>query len=109
MSKKDIYNQTLLYDFYGELLSKQKKEYYEKYLLEDLSLGEIAEIAGISRQAVYDSIKKSDKSLEDYESKLHLVEKFLDMKTHLKIVIDKLDENKFDEAKKDLINLIDEL
>ena len=74
---KDILEQSLLYDFYGELLTNHQKEVYEQFVLEDLSLSEIAEAAGISRQGVHDMIKRCNKTLEGYEAKLHLVEKFL--------------------------------
>ena len=77
---KDILEQALLYDFYGELLTDHQKEVYEQFVLEDLSLSEIAESAGISRQGVHDLIKRCNKILEGYEAKLHLVEKFLSVK-----------------------------
>ena len=76
----EILKQTLLYDFYGELLTKHQKEIYEQFVLEDLSLSEIAGEAGISRQGVHDLIKRCQKALEGYEEKLHLVEKFLCIK-----------------------------
>lgn len=67
---------TLLYDFYGELLTERQKEMFEMYYLEDLSLSEIGERLNISRQAVRDSLKHSRESLENYEEKLSLVERF---------------------------------
>ena len=73
----EILKQTLLYDFYGELLTPHQKEMYEQVVLEDYSLSEIAKEAGISRQGVHDMIKRCNKSLEEYEEKLHLVEKFV--------------------------------
>jgi len=75
-----LLEQALLYDFYGELLTDHQKEIYEQFVLEDLSLSEIAESAGISRQGVHDLIKRCNKLLEGYEAKLHLVEKFLSVK-----------------------------
>ena len=74
---KELLEQTLLYDFYGELLTERQKEIYEQFVLDDLSLSEIAENAGISRQGVHDLIKRCNKTLEGYEEKLRLVEKFL--------------------------------
>lgn len=68
----------LLYDFYGELLTDKKKTIMQSYYEDDLSLAEIAENLNISRQAVLDAVKTTGKSLENYESKLHLVEKFQD-------------------------------
>lgn len=76
----DLLKQTLLYDFYGELLTEHQKQIYEDYVLNDLSLGEIAESVGISRQGVHDLIKRCDKALNGYEEKLHLVDKFLKSK-----------------------------
>lgn len=72
-----ILEQALLYDFYGELLTEHQKEVYEQFILDDLSLSEIAESAGISRQGVHDLVRRCQKSLEGYEEKLHLVERFL--------------------------------
>lgn len=79
-----LLEQALLYDFYGELLTNHQKEIYEQFVLEDLSLSEIAESAGISRQGVHDLIKRCNKILEGYEAKLHLVEKFLSVKEKVK-------------------------
>jgi hypothetical protein len=68
---------TLLYDFYGELLTERQQQVYENVVLEDLSLSEVASDLGISRQGVHDMIRRCDKALEEYESKLHLVNRFL--------------------------------
>lgn len=73
---KDIYKSSLLYDFYGELLTQHQKEIYEDFILNDLSLGEIAMERGISRQGVHDLVKRCDKILNGYEEKLHLIERF---------------------------------
>jgi len=75
-----IVEQGLLYDFYGELLTDHQKKIYEEAVYDDMSLSEIAEDIGISRQGVHDLIKRCDKILADYESKLHLVEKFTKIK-----------------------------
>ena len=69
--------QTLLYDFYGELLTERQQQVYESVVLEDYSLSEVAEDLGISRQGVHDMIKRCNHTLVEYESRLHLVEKFL--------------------------------
>lgn len=69
-----------LYDFYGELLNEHQRKIYEDFVLNDLSLGEIALEEGISRQGVHDLVKRCSKKLIDYEKKLHLVEKFLNIK-----------------------------
>ena len=70
-----IVEQGLLYDYYGELLTEHQKKIYEDAVYQDLSLSEIAEEAGISRQGVHDLIKRCDKILQEYEDKLHLVAK----------------------------------
>lgn len=76
----EILEQALLYDFYGELLTEHQKEIYEQFLLEDLSLSEIAASEGVSRQGVHDMVRRCQGILAGYESKLHLVEKFLSIK-----------------------------
>lgn len=76
--------QTLLYDFYGELLTDRQKQVYESVVLEDSSLSEAAEEFGISRQGVFDMIRRCNRILEDYEEKLHLVEKFLNIRRQVK-------------------------
>lgn len=72
-----IVEQTLLYDFYGELLTEHQKRIYEAAVFEDMSYTEIAEEEGISRQGAFDLVKRCNHILEGYEEKLHLVEKFL--------------------------------
>lgn len=71
-----IVEQAMLYDFYGELLNDHQKMIFEEYVLDNLSLSEIAEEHGTSRQAVHDIIRRTDKALCEYEEKLHLVRKF---------------------------------
>lgn len=71
-----IYEQTMLFDFYGELLTEHQRSVYEDAVYNDLSLSEIAQARGISRQGVHDLIRRCDRILQDYESKLHLVERF---------------------------------
>ena len=76
--------QTLLYDFYGELLTQHQKNIYEDAVLNDLSLSEIAQEQGISRQGVHDIVKRCNKILNGYEEKLHLIEKFQKTKEMVK-------------------------
>ena len=64
-----ILEQTLLYDFYGELLTKHQKEIYEDVVLNDYSFSEVAQERGVSRQGVHDLIRRCNKILEDYEKK----------------------------------------
>ncbi len=75
-----IVEQGLLYDFYGELLTGHQQKIYEGVVYENLSLGEIAEAEGISRQAVHDIVKRCDKTLSGYEEKLKLIARFTSIK-----------------------------
>ena len=75
-----IVRQTLLYDFYGELLTPRQKEIYESVILSDQSLSEAAEEFQISRQGVHDMIRRCTAILEDYEDKLHLLDRFLQIR-----------------------------
>lgn len=65
-----------LFEFYEPLLTKKQMEYLAQYYRDDFSLGEIAENYDVSRQAVYDNIKRTEKILEEYEDKLHLYANF---------------------------------
>ena len=65
-----------LFDFYQALLTDKQRSYMELYYLDDHSLGEIAESYSISRQAVYDNIRRTEAMLEEYEDKLQLFGKF---------------------------------
>lgn len=77
---ENIVKQSLLYDFYGELLTQHQQAIYEDAVFHDLSLSEIAKEQGISRQGVHDLIKRCDRILCEYEEKLHLISKFLETK-----------------------------
>ena len=70
----------MLYDLYGDLLTEHQREIFGALVNEDLSLSEIALDCGITRQGVQDMLKRTEKKLEDYESKLHLLEKKLSEK-----------------------------
>ena len=72
-----------LYDFYGEMLNEHQQRIFEDFVLNDLSLGEIAAEEGTSRQAVNDMVQRCSKKLMDYERKLHLVEKFMHVKDNV--------------------------
>ncbi len=71
-----IVAQNLLFDFYGELLTEHQQNVYQDAVFGDMSLSEVADNYGISRQGVHDLLKRCDKSMQDYEDKLHLISKF---------------------------------
>ena len=79
-----IVEQTLLYDFYGELLTEHQRRIYEDVVLNDYSLSEVAQELEISRQGVHDNLKRCSRILEDYEEKLHLVEKFVSIREKIR-------------------------
>ncbi len=75
--------QGLLYDFYGELLTEHQKKIYEDVVYNDLSLTEIAKENGISRQGVHDLVRRCNHILQEYEDKLHLVQRFMKVKDNV--------------------------
>lgn len=103
---------SLLYDFYSQLLTEKQQKAFELYYNDDLSLGEIAENLEITRQAVYDNLKRTEKLLDYYEEKLKLVAKF--HKKQEKIAEIKVKfmgyKNKIDISKdKQLIEILDHI
>lgn len=101
-------NQGTLYDFYGKLLTLHQQRIYEDVVFNDLSLSEIAENEGISRQGVSDLIKRCNKALVSYEEKLGLIRKFDETKSYVKEIqkIVKIYQDTKDEG---LVTKIDEL
>lgn len=115
-SFEEIVELSLLFDFYGEMLGEHKKKIFEDYVLNDLSLAEIAEEEGISRQGVHDIVKRCTKQLKEYETTLHLVEKFQNMKEKLTkaaglldIPADSIDSNNISEVKTLMKEMLEEL
>ena len=86
----------LLFEQYKELLTDKQREMVSLYYEEDYSLGEISENLGVSRQGVYDTLKRSEKILREYESKLHLVAKLKDKEKFLKSIREKIIDIKED-------------
>ena len=92
-SVEEIVEQSLLYDFYGELLTEHQRKIYEAAFFENYSLSEIALDAGISRQGVHDLLRRCDKQLRAYESTLHLVERFTKVKEGLESIVNLVDDS----------------
>ena len=107
------YYQTLLFDFYGELLKDNNKEIYEDYILNDLSLSEIADEKGVSRQGIHDTIKRTVKKLEEYENKIHLLERYQSIHTkvdEISRVIEQIKEsNELNKINKDRLIIIEKI
>lgn len=74
--KNQTYRMTMLYDFYGDLLTERQQEFYDLYYNEDLSLAEIAENYGITRQGVRDIIVRAEASLQEVEDKTGLIRRY---------------------------------
>ena len=84
--KSQAYRMALLYDFYGDVLTPRQKEFYDLYYNEDLSLSEIAENNGITRQGVRDVIVRAEAILTDLEDKTGLIKRFHAMRKQLQEV-----------------------
>lgn len=82
----------VLFDFYGKLLNDKQYSVIEFYYIHDLSLSEIAEHLGISRQGVYDLLKRAEDKLFTYEKKLKLAEKFAQNMNKIRQILDDTDE-----------------
>jgi len=74
---------TMLFDFFGDLLTEKQREYYDLYHNEDLSLSEIAVGAGITRQGVFDIISRAEKSLAEMERKTGVVKRWQETRSEL--------------------------
>ena len=81
--KNQTYRMTMLFDFYGELLTERQKEFFDLYYNEDLSLAEIAENSGISRQGVRDVIVRAEAAMQEVEDKTGLIRRFHQMQEHI--------------------------
>lgn len=82
---------SILYDFYGALLKDNQQRMFEASILEDYNFSEIAQEEGITRQGVYDTVKRATRQLELYEEKLGLVARFRKQKELVEKLRDKLD------------------
>ena len=87
-----MYEISMLYDFYGELLTPRQKSIMQYYYEDNYSLGEIADETGVSRQAVYDAVRKAEKSLHSYEEKLGLVKRFIQTESDIEKAEGVIDE-----------------
>ena len=88
----EILHLTLLFDFYGELLTEKQKQVFAMHYQDDLSLTEIGEELSVSRQAVRDQLKRTEKILLDYEQKLGLVARFQAQKKEVRQMLDIMEE-----------------
>lgn len=89
--KNQTYRMTLLFDFYGDMLTDRQKEFYDLYYNEDLSLAEIAENYGISRQGVRDVIVRAEGIMTELEDKTGIIKRFKAMQPHIKAICETAD------------------
>jgi len=80
---------SMLFDFFGDLLTERQREYFDLYHNEDLSLSEIAEGSGISKQGVYDTIIRAEKTLMEFEQKTGIIQKWRETRTGLETALAK--------------------
>ena len=108
--KSQAYRMALLFDFYGDLLTERQREFYDLYYNEDLSLAEIAENYGISRQGVRDVIVRAEAAMTEIEDKTHIIRRFQRSQAALDAIdqaadrlLDAVDHRRYDDAELDAI------
>ena len=105
-------NMTMLFDYFGDLLTDKQREYFDLYHNEDLSLSEIAEKAGISRQGVYDIIIRAEKTLMETEKKTgiiarwHKAHKDLSQAVELAVKLERMTDGKCRDTAGELISIL---
>ena len=92
--KNQTFRMTMLFDFYGELLTDRQKEFYDLYYNEDLSLSEIAENYGISSQGVRDVIVRAENYMTEIEDKTGLIKRFMQLQPHVEKITDAAEQIK---------------
>lgn len=105
----DTFFRTMLYDFYGDLLTDKQREYYDLHYNNDLSLFEIAEMNGTSRQAVWDIIRRAAQALREIETKTGLVAKAMQQREELKQAICAAETLPESEQKQSILNILNEI
>lgn len=105
---EEVVRLSYLYDFYGPLLKDRHREIFEQYVMNDLSLSEIAGKYDMTRQGVYDIVKRGSKKLENYEEKLRLFQKFQMAKERLG-KIEELVRDDEETEKKEILALTHEI
>ena len=102
------FNSSMLFEFYGNLLTEKQKDMLTDFLDNNLSLSEIAESYGITRQAANDLIKRTLKVLENYESKLGLLKRFNGVKDKVNSALDALQQERLEEVKGNLNSILED-
>lgn len=100
---------SMLWQIYGALLTEKQKEYIDYYYNEDLSLAEIAQNDGITRQGVRDIIKKGEKKLFEYEEKLLFMKKTINQEQKIQRVLWNLTKIQKDSSDKQISSILEEI
>src|SRR3712207_1573386 len=100
---------SILMDYYGELLTEKQKYVMELYFNQDLSLAEISELTKTSRQAIYDIVKRCNKLLLDYEEKLMLMKRYINLQKIKCSVIEKLEHIENSHTQEELVESVNEI
>jgi len=85
--ENDALTNSMLIDFFGDILTEKQRDYLDLYYNEDLSLSEIGNRVGITKQGVYDIIKRAKKTLMNIESKTKIIQKWIDTRRELEQAI----------------------
>ena len=85
------FTRSMLLDFYGELLTDKQRECFDLHYNEDFSLAEIAEQLGVSRQGVWDNIRRAETAMEDIEAKTGLLRRFEENRRELESLLTRLE------------------
>lgn len=89
--EENTVTKALLFDFYGELLTEKQKEYFDLRYNEDYSLAEIAELGGLSRQGVWDILRRAEDTMRRMEEKTGIVRRYLERRTQIASIRRELD------------------
>ena len=100
---------TMLFDYYGDLLTDKQKEYYDLHYMSALSLFEIAEMYGTSRQAVWDIIRRAEQTLRDIEAKTGLVARAMQRRAAVAELVSLAETLPDSAAKRELVRRLEEL
>ncbi|MCD8157733.1 MAG: YlxM family DNA-binding protein [Clostridiales bacterium] len=98
---------SLIFDFYGDLLTERQKYIFESRYGEDLSFQEIGEICGITKQAVSDTLKRTEKQLKKYEERLGLAGRHIKQKEEIEKAVELLNSGNTEKVKEILMNLLE--
>ena len=104
--RADALTMSLLYDYYGELLTEKQRQLFDLYYDQDYSLSEIAAAAGISRQGVHELLTRAARKMFEMEEKLHVAARFQRVENGLEKCRAMMREGRYDDAERMIDALI---